>query len=332
MHAAIVNHCPLSDALRHARTAGASDWHWSEDAQFLRVQGVLRELSDPPSWASLRSALPASQRAVIEGGSELDMSWTDAMGDRYRLQFCRTNLGISLTARIIDGALPDARACGIPDVARGWMAQRSGLVLIAGATGSGKSTSMAALILERARGGAQHVVTLEDPVEFLLKSEGSRYTQRAVGEHTESFAQGIRSAMRQDPDVIAIGELRDVESARWALLAAQTGHLVIASVHATDAVQTVQRVVSLFGADEQLQIRHILADTLNGVMVQELHAIPGGGRKASFEVMPATVAIRSLIREDRMAQIPGVIETSASGGMISMTQSRLKLQIGSVRT
>ena len=326
MHASIVNESPLETALRDARKGGASDWHWGEKGVFWRVNGDLIPQKSGLSWQFILDAL------ALPDVNDLDMAWQDSLGERYRLQIARTTDGIQVTARIIQTALPNVDACEIPQAPRDWMQQPHGLVLIAGATGSGKSTSMSGLILERVRKHPQHVVTLEDPVEFALSASGSRFTQRHVGVDTQTFATGIKAALRQDPDVIAIGELRDVETARWALLAAQTGHLVIASVHAQSAQQTVQRIVSLFGAEEQGHVRGILADTLNGVLVQELHRVSNGKRQAAFEVMCATPAVKALIREDRIVQIPGLIETSLAGGMISMTQSRRKLQIGSVRT
>lgn len=326
MHSSIVNESPLGTALRDARTGGASDWHWGEKGVFWRVNGQLLPQKNFLTWPVIHSAL-----ALPEMG-DCDLGWQDAHGERYRLQVARTTDGMQVTARIIQSALPNVDACGIPSASREWMYQPHGLVLIAGATGSGKSTSMAALILHRVALHPQHVVTLEDPVEFALHGDGSRFTQRHVGVDTESFASGIRAALRQDPDVIAIGEVRDVETARWALLAAQTGHLVIASVHAQSAPQTVQRIVSLFGAEEQGHVRSVLAEILNGVLVQELHRVSGGTRQAAFEVMCGTAAVKALIREDRIVQIPGLIETSSVVGMISMTQSRRKLQIGSIRT
>jgi twitching motility protein PilT len=216
---------------------------------------------------------------------------------------------------VIAAQAPTLDELGLEEVFRLIARFSSGLVLVGGPTGSGKSTSLAALVDRLNRERPLHIITLEDPIEIIHSGQRSLVNQREIGRHTRNFAQGLRSALRQDPDVILIGELRDLETIRLALRAAETGHLVLATVHARSAAGSIDRLVEVFAAEEKALVRKMLADSLRVVVSQQLVKRVGGGRVAAREVLVATPAVRNLIREGRLAQLHSAMQSGAGAGM-----------------
>ena len=212
--------------------------------------------------------------------------------------------------------VPNLDALQMPQVIRDFTQRPRGLVLITGPTGAGKSTTLAAMVDEINRTARRHIVTIEDPIEFLHSNRMSVVTQREVGSDTESFATALRHVLRQDPDVLLIGEMRDLETISAALTAAETGHLVLASLHTTSAAQTVDRIVDVFPEAQQIQVRSQLANVLEGIVTQTLlQRADGKGRVCAQEIMIASSAIRTLIRESKVHQMPGIMQSSAKSGM-----------------
>ena len=220
----------------------------------------------------------------------------------------------------------DLASLGLPRVVTQFTRLRSGLVLVTGSTGTGKSTTLASMIHEINMTRSLNIITLEDPVEFVHRSEQSLVIQREVGSHVSTFKDGLRSALRQDPDVILVGELRDPDTVTLAIEAAETGHLVLGTIHTRGAAQTIDRIVDAHPSDNQPQVRHSLADNLKAVISQELiRAADGRGRRAALEILVVTPAIQQLIREGKTFQIPGAIVTGKRLGMQLMDQSLLAL-------
>jgi len=227
---------------------------------------------------------------------------------------------------------PSLEALGMPDVLKTLCARPRGLVLVTGPTGSGKSTTQAAMIREINMSRRRHVVTIEDPIEFLHRNEKSIIIQREVGSDTKSFPAALRHALRQDPDVILIGEMRDLETIHAAISAAETGHLVLATLHTTSAAQTVDRIVDVFPPHQQEQVRVQLSTVLEGILCQTLLPLADGkGRVCAQEILLATSAIRNLIREAKTHQMPSVLQSSASEGMQTLDQAlKALVQAGKV--
>ena len=233
---------------------------------------------------------------------------------------------IAAAIRLIPSRVPSFAELGLPEVVVDFANRLKGLVLICGATGSGKSTTMAAMIDHISRTRQCHIVSIEDPIEYIHKHNRSVVNQREVGQDVTSFARGVREVLREDPDVVAIGEMRDLETIRTALLLAETGHLVLTTLHASDAPHSITRIIDVFPAEEQQSVRLQLSLTLIGVIVQQL--IPGIGsnsRALATEVMISSPAIQNLIRENNLQQIHAVMETSTKLGMCTMNQSLAEL-------
>jgi twitching motility protein PilT len=297
----------------------------------VRVDGDLRRLELPPSteaqvFDSLFPWLQDSQRTQWREGDELDLALTLPDAQRVRVNLFRQRQGPAVSLRLLPAQAPSLDALGLTNVFRPVSQWQDGLLLVAGPTGSGKSSTLAALVDHLNRERPAHVITLEDPIEIVHHSQRSLITQREVGRHTRDFAQALRSALRQDPDVILLGELRDLESIRLALRAAQTGHLVLATVHARCAVSSIDHLVDVFDAQEKTLIRSLLAESLRMVVVQRLVKRRGGGRVAAREVLVATAAVRNLIREGRLAQLQSVMQTGAGQGMQTLEDALRALQ------
>ncbi|NIF17533.1 PilT/PilU family type 4a pilus ATPase [Pantoea sp. Cy-639] len=314
----------VTDLLAHAVAAGASDLHLAAgEVPLIRVAGELRRLEQAPLTAQaldmgVSELLDDGQRRQWHTGDELDLALTLAGIGRLRLNLFRQRNGPAISVRLIPAQVPDLAALDLEEVFRLIAQNRDGLVLVGGATGSGKSSTLAALVDQLNRRYAWHIVTLEDPIEFLHDGQRGLVNQREVGLHCRDFAQGLRSALRQDPDVIMIGELRDLESIRLALRAAETGHLVLATVHARSAVSGIDRLLEVFAPEEKMLVRAMLAESLRLVVAQVLVKRLGGGRIAAREVLVATPAVRNLIREGRMAQVHSLMQTGAAMGMRTM--------------
>ncbi|CAG8864390.1 Twitching mobility protein [Pseudomonas fluorescens] len=311
----------VTELLAQAVGAQASDLHLAAgEAPILRLDGDLRRLDLPPLEATalregLVQLLEQAGQPWAEKGRELDVALELPGLGRFRLNLYEQLKGPAACLRVIPSRVPTLAELGLEEVFRLIARFSSGLVLVGGPTGSGKSTSLAALVDQLNRERPLHIITLEDPIEVIHSRHRSLVNQREIGRHSRDFAQGLRSALRQDPDVIMIGELRDLETIRLALRAAETGHLVLATVHTRSAASSIDRLVEVFAAEEKPLVRMMLAESLRLVVSQQLLKRIGGGRVAAREVLVATPAVRNLIREGRMAQLPSAMQGGAAMGM-----------------
>lgn len=258
--------------------------------------------------------LLAHQQQQFDLHGQLDFAVTLANGQRLRANAFRQRLGVSLALRILPSRCPQLAELAPPPAFEAVLDRTDGIVLVTGATGSGKSTTLAAMVAALA-GKGRHILCLEDPVEYLHDPGNGLVQQREVGEHCRSFAEGLRAALREDPDVILLGELRDPETIRLALTAAETGHLVLATLHTRGACQAVSRLVDVFPAAEKNLVQAQLAESLRAVLAQRLVAAKGGGRVAVYELLLNTQAVANLIREGKTHQLPGVLQTGRGAGM-----------------
>jgi twitching motility protein PilT len=323
----------VDDLLRYAVAVGASDLHLTAEMPgSIRLHGAIRPIEGCPVLGNeqiremIFGILPASQRERFEEENELDTSHSIAGVGRFRVNVSLQRGTVAAALRPIPHEMPEFDSLGIPDSVKAFTELRRGLVLVTGPTGSGKSTTLASLIDIINRTKPMHIVTVEDPIEFLHDHKRSIITQREIGEDTKSFAEALRRVLRQDPDVILVGELRDLETISTALTAAETGHLVFATLHTQDAPQTIDRVIDVFPTNQQEQIRVMLAATLEGVVTQQLIVnAEGTGRVACSEVLVCTSAIRNLIRQSKSHQIYSLMQVGGSFGMQTMDQGLAKL-------
>ncbi|MGH2452487.1 MAG: type IV pilus twitching motility protein PilT [bacterium] len=317
----------ITDLLVLTKERGASDLHLTAGAPpTLRIHGKLVRLDGgtlgrEEIHAMLYDILTDQQKARFEATHDLDLSLELASVGRFRVNAFMQRLGEGMVMRLIPATISTLDQLGMPPVLKDLALRGRGLVLITGPTGSGKSTTLAAMVHHRNEAQEDHIITIEDPIEFVHAPRKCNINQREVGPHTDSFAAALRSALREDPDVILVGEMRDLETIALALTAAETGHLVLATLHTNSAAQSVTRIVDAFPAHQQEQIRTQLAEAVLGVVAQTL--IPtadGQGRVAAVEVMVATPAVRNMIRENKTHQLPSAIQTGARDGMQSLDQ------------
>jgi len=318
----------LTEVLTQTARAGASDLHLVVGKPpMVRRQGVIEPL---PGHAEIKaeecermiySVLTEAQRAKFEEHWELDGSVAIAGVSRFRLNVFRQKNGIAAVFRVISAKIPTPAEIGLMPSISNLIDLPRGLVLVTGPTGSGKSTTLACLIEAINLKHQKHILTIEDPIEFVYEDKQSVILQREVGSTTKSFSHALRHSMRQDPDVILIGELRDLETIQLAITAAETGHLCFATLHTHDAATTVDRLIDVFPAHQQQQVRVQLSTVLQGVVCQQL--LPrkgGGGQVCAREFMKITTGIANLIRQSKTHQIYGAIEAGAKHGMITMDQ------------
>lgn len=318
----------LMAALLEVVRQGASDLHITANAPpMLRIDGSLRPAGNSMAWPSkkvtsaLLSILSDAQRAVFDSESELDFAYPISESARFRVNFYQQRGSMGGAFRIIPMELKGLKELGVPESVGNFSQLARGLVLVTGPTGSGKSTTLAALIDLVNSTRADHIVTVEDPIEFLHHHKKSVVNQREVGTDTHSFAAALKHVLRQDPDVILIGELRDLETVSVALTAAETGHLVFATLHTQDAAQTIDRIIDVFPPHQQGQVRAQLAATLQGVICQTLvKKVNGGGRVVATEILVTTPAISNLIREGKTYQIVSMMQAGRAQGMHTMDQ------------
>lgn len=318
----------LLAALREVVAQSASDLHLTVDSPpMLRVDGGLRPIGDDAPWtrekvvAALLSILSQSQREAFERDLELDFAYTISSDARFRVNIYQQRGSMGGAFRIIPTEIKQLKDLGVPESVGNFARLARGLVLVTGPTGSGKSTTLAALVDLVNSNRADHIVTVEDPIEFLHHHKKSIVNQREVGSDTHSFAAALKHVLRQDPDVILIGELRDLETISVALTAAETGHLVFATLHTQDAPQTIDRVIDVFPPHQQGQVRAQLAATLQGVVCQSLvKRADGKGRAVATEVLVTTSAISNLIREGKTYQIVSMMQAGRGQGMHTMDQ------------
>ncbi|HHX28854.1 MAG TPA: PilT/PilU family type 4a pilus ATPase [Firmicutes bacterium] len=306
---------------------GASDIHITvESPPAARVHGELVRMPLPSLSASetdrlLGSFCPPDRLQRFRATGQVDFSYSIPGTGRFRVNAFRQRGSTAMTIRILRGEVPRLSDLGLPPVVYEFAALRNGLVLVAGATGSGKSSTLAGIVAEISSTRPYHIITLEDPVEFLHKHGKGLVNQREIGSDTPSFADGVRAALREDPDVIVIGELRDHETAATALSAAETGHLVLATVHAPRAPGAVNRLTDLFPSEYQRQVRAQISEVLEGIIAQQLlPRASGAGRAAACEVLAATQEVRGIIRSGEIHRLQSVIARRAAG-MVTMEQS-----------
>ncbi len=296
-------------------------------APMLRVDGRLArmdgwgDISPADSEALLHALLSEAQIAEFRVRRELDLSfgWRDRA--RFRVNGFVQRGSVAVALRLIPYELPDLDSLGVPAAAQAFGNPSQGLVLVTGPTGSGKSTTLAAMVDRINSTRPCHILTIEDPIEYVHRHKLAAVNQREVGTDTDSFAQALRSALREDPDVLLVGELRDLESIQTALTIAETGHLVLATLHTNDTSQALDRIVDVFPGDQQAQIRVQLASVLVGILYQRLLPRIGGGRVAAHEVLVATTAVRNMIREGKSRQLRNMLTTGTREGMQTLEQS-----------
>ena len=318
----------LNELLKSAVGLGASDVHLVPGSPpLVRVRG---EVAPLPGAGALDgegvrglvyAALPEEQRARFEKNQELDCSFALEGVSRFRMNVFVQKDGVAAALRVIPARIPTPAEIGLTPAMAALADLPHGLVLVTGPTGSGKSTTLASLVQQINASSRRHILTVEDPIEYSYRNDKSVVQQREVGQHTASFSEALRRSLRQDPDVILVGELRDLETISLAITAAETGHLCFATLHTQDCAQTVDRMIDVFSPHQQQQIRVQLSMALKGVIAQVL--IPkrdGTGRVAAREFMTVTTAIASVIRDGKTHMIYSAIETGAKFGMFSMDQ------------
>ena len=321
----------ITELLAFTMQNNASDLHLSPvNPPIIRVHGDLRRIqTDMLTSESIRTMLYAvmteDQRSDFERELELDFAIAFGEKARFRVNAFTSRTGTSAVFRTIPFKMPTMEELELPAVMRRFAELDRGLVLVTGATGSGKSTTLAALINYINENEAQHIITIEDPVEFFHTSKKSLVRHREVGVDTKSFSRALRSALREDPDVILVGEMRDYETIALALTAAETGHLVFGTLHASSAAKTVDRIIDVFPTGDKEMVRAMLASSLQGVVAQTLLKKKDGGRIGAFEVLVGTNAVRNLIRENQVAQMYSMIQTGARYGMMTMEDSVMGL-------
>jgi len=319
---------PKLDAfLQHLVQNEGSDLHLScGEPPILRVHGELLRVKYAPLTRGnlemlIQEVLTPEQRARYESTNELDFAYEVTGLARFRGNLFQQHRGPGAVFRVIPSVIPSADQLGLPQAVREFTRLNKGLVLVTGPTGSGKSTTLAAMIdlINESRG--EHILTVEDPIEFVHPPKKALVNQREVGRHTGSFTAALRAALREDPDVILVGEMRDRETISLALTAAETGHLVFGTLHTNSAHKTVDRIIDSFPADQQEQVRAMLSESLRGVVAQQLLKRKPTGRVAAHEILVGTPAVSNLIREGKTFQIPSVMQTGRQHGMVQMDQS-----------
>ena len=322
--------------LRSAVERGASDIHLKlGQPPVIRLDGDLEQMEGAPSLSEMDldeildavTMISPRRRDTFDDTGDLDIAFSNPTLPRFRVNGFRQRGAISFAFRVIPSEIPNFTRLGLPAGVTRLSEERRGLVLVTGATGSGKTTTLASMIDHINRTRRQHIVTIEDPIEILHPDRGCIVNQREVGLDTASFDQALRRVLRQDPDVILIGELRDTETAHTALQAAESGHLVFSTMHTIDATETIGRMIEFFPAAKQQQIRSILAGTLRGVISQRLLPRAEGGRVPSIEVMVTNARIQDLIREDRPDEITDAIAAGEYFQMQTFAQSLIELVI-----
>ncbi|NOU36754.1 MAG: PilT/PilU family type 4a pilus ATPase [Kiritimatiellaceae bacterium] len=324
----------LDELLKLTVERGASDLHLSSNyCPCIRVDGEMQFLSEfpiltpPETEAMLKAIMPEKSRQELDKDWDTDFGYTlDGFG-RFRINAFRDIYGVGGVFRSVPELVPalEDLGLGFSGVLRELCMHTKGLIIVTGPTGSGKSTTLAAMVDLINRTRKEHIITVEDPIEFVHQSKNCLINQREVHRHTRSFAGALRAALREDPDIILLGEMRDLETTEIALETAETGHLVLATLHTNTATSTVDRIIDKFPGDRQNQIRTLLANTLTGVIAQTLCKRTDGGRVAAAEILLATPAVRSNIRDQKTHQLPTAIQTGYSVGMRSFTDSLFQL-------
>ena len=317
---------------------GASDLHLATGSSpILRLNGDLQHLDVPVlQHEDLKQMLyeicPEQKREEFEATGDVDFGYELPGQARFRANFFNQKYGIAAVFRTIPSKVLTAEQLGLPDVCRKFAKLKKGLVLVTGPTGSGKSTTLAAMIDYANKNRSDHILTVEDPIEFVHVSQKALVNHREVGLHTESFSSALRGALREDPDIILVGEMRDMETIALAIEAASTGHLVFGTLHTPSATKTIDRIIDVFPAEQQNQIRSTLSDSIKGVIAQNLFKrVDKPGRVAALEILVVDTPISNLIREGKIHQIPGMLETGKKKGNVPLDDSIMDhLQAGRI--
>ncbi len=321
----------LSQIIEKATTQPISDIHLKVGVlPIIRLNGALQSLVDfEPLKDSditnfIKELLNEDQIKLFQTKKELDLAF-EYQNARFRVNVYTEKGKPGIAMRLISGTIPEIRQLGLPEIIKNFCNLKQGLVLVTGSSGQGKSTTLAALINEINKTRSTHIITIEDPIEYIYQNKKSIITQREVGEDTLSFSKALRSSLREDPDVLLVGEMRDLETIQNTLTAAETGHLVFATLHTNNAAETIDRIIDIFPANKQAQIKTQLAATLVGTIAQKLVSTKKGRRVAAAEIMFTDDAIRNLIRTGKTYQIQNAIQTGKIRGMQSMDASLLSL-------
>jgi twitching motility protein PilT len=321
----------IDSFLKLGLAQGCSDVHLAVGVPpMLRMNGDLmpikfRELSDTELEGYVMEILSDSQKSHFGSGQDLDFSYVGEEGGRFRVNLFRKDTGVGAVFRHIPNEVPTLEGLKTPDIVRDFCDFHQGMVLVTGSTGTGKSTTLAAMINHLNQTRNLNIISLEDPIEFVHPSKNCQVIQRELGTHLRSFADGVRSAMREDPDVILVGELRDADTISMAMTAAETGHLVLGTLHTTSAVKTIDRIIDALPGELREQTKSFLSQSLKAVVTQVLvKALDGHSRKAVLEILVNNRAISKLIMNDQSHQIPGQLQTGRDAGMQLMDSALLE--------
>ncbi|APZ42119.1 type IV pilus twitching motility protein PilT [Acidihalobacter ferrooxydans] len=322
---------PRIDAfLKLGREQGSSDIHFAVGMPpLLRINGELipirfRDLENRELQGYVFEILTDTQKAAFRHGNDLDFSYMSPIAGRFRVNLYRKSTGVGAAFRHVPEHIPSLSELALPAVINALADHHQGLLLVTGSTGTGKSTTLAAILDHINRARALNIITLEDPIEFMFESRRAQVVQREVGTHVESFAAGLRAAMREDPDIIMVGELRDPDSLMMAMIAAETGHLVLGTLHTTSAVKTIDRIIDALPIEQRAQGKSFLAQNLRGVITQVLvKTADGRSRRAVTEILVMNHAIGKLLMSDKTHQIPSMLQTGREQGMQLLDQALL---------
>ncbi|MCB0345336.1 MAG: type IV pilus twitching motility protein PilT [Bdellovibrionales bacterium] len=321
----------IAQLLTFTYQQGGSDLHISAgEPPIIRVDGDMKKvkvpaLSPEQTHAMLYDIMGDAQRKGFEESNDVDFSMELGEEARFRVNIFRQRRGMGAVFRTIPSVIMSIEQLGLPDILKELVRKERGLVLVTGPTGSGKSTTLAAMIDLINREREEHILTIEDPVEFVHKSKKCLVNQREVGPHTNSFASALRAALREDPDIILVGEMRDLETIQLALTAAETGHLVFGTLHTSSAPKTVDRIIDVFPSAQQGQVRAMLSESIQAIITQTLCKKVGGGRVAALEILLGNTAVRNLIRENKIHQIPSIMQTGQASGMKTLEMNLIEL-------
>ncbi|MEA2104792.1 MAG: type IV pilus twitching motility protein PilT [Candidatus Cloacimonadota bacterium] len=318
----------LQELLEFTVKSNASDLHISAGSPpMIRVHGMMKKLnldkySEIEAESIIYSVMNDSQRELFKKNLEIDFSSKLSDETRFRVNAFHQINGLAVAFRVIPNEIKGFEELHLPEILRSLSMKNKGLVLLTGPTGSGKSTTLATMVDHINDTKHCHIITIEDPIEFVHRSKNSLINQRELGHDTWSFTNALRSALREDPDVILVGEMRDLETVSLALTAAETGHLVLATLHTSSATKSIDRIIDMFPKEQQAQIRSMLSESLEAVIAQKLLPLKGGGgRVPAMEIMVANAAVRNLIREEKTYQISSLIQSGTKEGMQTLDQS-----------
>jgi twitching motility protein PilT len=323
----------VDEYLEIGRASGASDVHLGVNAPPIwRLHGNLQPIwPDAPRLATEETVALAEgfltdvQKTQLNDRGDVDFAYANSAG-RFRTSVVRQRLGIDLVFRVINTEVRTMDELGLPEHLKLLTRFHNGLILVTGSVGSGKSTTLAALVEQINRERREHIITLEDPIEYVFEPKGCHITQREVHTHTESFSAALRAALREDPDVIMVGEMRDLETISLAITASETGHLVLGTLHTGNASRTLDRLLDVFPEDQQEQIRIMVSESLRGVISQQLiPKIDNSGRVLALETLTNTPAVANVIRESKTYMLPGIIQTGKKQGMQLMDDALMEL-------